>query len=291
MQRRRYFLILSLLGLVLLIATGILLATAHPVSAQCGSATSSCKSCHEVQGKKPVNNDGTAWHKSHAFGDFCVICHGGNSQSTDETVAHTGMVPPLSDIKASCQQCHAKDLTQRAQVYATTLGIKLESGASGSGASKQATSVPDPAGQSAAGSAAAPAGAAASGAVANAALTTQLNVNDPNLVDFAKNYDEIVLHKTPINWGNVILLVVIALLVVGGGGYVIFNEKLVRLSFGNTKAVTGEYPSDAVDMLPAITRLNARARQSLKKILGRPEKTEKVLSLMDAVVTEDENED
>ena len=106
MQTRRYFLALSILGLVLLIASGVWLATAQPASAQCGSQASSCKNCHEVQGQKPVNNDGTAWHQSHAFGDFCYICHGGNSQVMDKTAAHTGMVPPLSDVKAACQQCH-----------------------------------------------------------------------------------------------------------------------------------------------------------------------------------------
>ena len=70
----------------------------------------------------PVNNDGTAWHTSHAFGDFCYICHAGNQQVKDENEAHTGMVPPLSDIKASCMQCHPNDLQDRAQVYATALG-------------------------------------------------------------------------------------------------------------------------------------------------------------------------
>ena len=282
MQPRKYFLLLSMFGLMLLVGLGIFLATAHPVDAQCGSATSSCKSCHEVQGKKPVNNDGTAWHKSHAFGDFCVICHGGNSQSMEETTAHTGMVPPLSDIKASCQQCHVKDLTQRAQVYATTLGIILDSSSSSSsGTSTKATSVPAQSGQTVA----TPVG------VVNAALTTELNVNDPNLVDYVKNYDEIVLHKTPTNWGNVILLVVIGLLVVGGGGFVIINEKLVRLSFGETKTITGEYPSEAVDMLPAITRLNSRTRHLLKKILGRPEKTEKVFGLIDEIISDEKSED
>ena len=84
-------------GTVVLIAFGIFLATATPASAQCGSQASSCKNCHEVQGQDPVNSDGTEWHQSHAFGDFCYICHGGNQQATDKDAAHQGMEDPLSD--------------------------------------------------------------------------------------------------------------------------------------------------------------------------------------------------
>jgi hypothetical protein len=277
-QPRRYLLPLSILGFMLLIASSIWLATAQPVNAQCGSAASSCKNCHEVQGKKPVNNDGTAWHQSHAFGDFCYICHGGNSQATDETAAHTGMIPPLSDVKASCQQCHTNDLMDRAQVYATALGTTL-----GDGSSPQATSAPAQNNPTEA--------TPTAPAVANAAMTTELDVNDPNLVDYAQNYDEVVLGKTPTNWGNVILLVLIGIVGVGGGSFVLINEKWVKLSFGDTRKAEGEYPSEVVDMLPAITKLNPRIRKSLKKILDKPEKTEKVLDLIDEIVSDEKSEE
>jgi hypothetical protein len=277
-QPRRYFLPLSILGFMLLIASGIWLTTAQPASAQCGSAASSCKNCHEVQGKMPVNNDGTAWHQSHAFGDFCYICHGGNSQATDETAAHTGMIPPLSDVKAACQQCHANDLMDRAQVYATALGVTV-----GDGSSPQATSAPAQSNPTAA--------TPAAPAVANTAMTTELDVNDPDLVDYVQNYDEAVLHKTPTNWGNVILLVMIGIIGVGGGSFVIVNEKWVRLSFGDTKKAEGEYPGEVVDMLPAITRLKPRTRNSLKKILDKPEKTDKVLGLIDEIVSNENSEE
>ncbi len=36
----------------------------------------------------------------------------------------------LSDVKASCQQCHAADLDARAQVYASTLGVTIGSDSS-----------------------------------------------------------------------------------------------------------------------------------------------------------------
>ena len=103
-------------GLALVIAASIFLTTASPASAQCGSQASSCKNCHEVQAEMPVNADGTGWHQSHAFGDFCYICHAGNSQATDKAAAHEGMVAPLSDVAAACQQCHVADLDARAGV-------------------------------------------------------------------------------------------------------------------------------------------------------------------------------
>ena len=98
------------------------------VEAQCGSQASSCKTCHETQSQDPVNNDGTGWHESHAFGDFCYICHAGNQQATDKIAAHEGMVPPLSDVKASCQSCHPSDLNQRVEVYTKVLGVQADSG-------------------------------------------------------------------------------------------------------------------------------------------------------------------
>ncbi len=274
MHRKYIFTIFLAIG-ALLIATGFLLATANPVSAQCGSAASSCKNCHEVQGKLPVNNDGTAWHTSHAFGDFCYICHAGNQQVKDEAGAHTGMVPPLSDIKASCIQCHPNDLQDRAQVYATVLGVEIgggaTSGTSGTPAVSGTTGETQPA--------------------ANLPSTTALDVNDPNLVNYVQNYDQIVLGKFPTNWGNVILIVMIGLLTIGGGGFVIINEKLVKVTFGDTKKVEGDYPSEVIDMLPAITGLKSKSRKSLKNILDNPNKTDEVLSLIDVVVSDKKNEE
>jgi hypothetical protein len=259
----------------LLIAGFFLFLNTTRTSAQCGSQASSCKNCHETQAQDPVNNDGTAWHTSHAFGDFCYICHGGNSQTTDKTQAHTGMVAPLSDIKAACQQCHPNDLEARAQVYATALGVEIGSG------TVPTTTV----------SASATATPASTGSAASAPVTTALNVDDPNVVNYTQRYDEIVLGQHPVNWGNVILIAMIGMLVVGGGGFVITNEKLVKVSFGDTKKVEGEYPSDVVDMLPAIARLKSQTRKSLKSILDNPKKTEKVLDLIDEVISDKKTEE
>ena len=277
MQNKRTYFLFVLTGLILVLGSGIWLATATPASAQCGSQASSCKNCHEVQAQKPVNSDGTSWHQSHAFGDFCYICHAGNQQATDKTAAHTGMVPPLSDVKASCQQCHAKDLDARAQVYATKLGIKVGQGAAPAAGAAATTTAP------AAGAAAQP--------IVSAPVNTQIDLNDPNVVDYTKTYNAVVLGQKPFDWGNSILIGLIGLVIVGGGGLVVTHEKMVKISFGDTKKVEGEYSSDVVDMLPAIANLKSNSRKSLQNVLDNPKKAEKILGLMDAVASDEKTEE
>jgi len=259
-------------GVALILATSIFLATATPARAQCGSQASSCKNCHEVQGQKSVNADGTGWHQSHAFGDFCYICHAGNNQAKDKAAAHDGMVAPLADVKASCQQCHSADLDARAKVYADTLGVEV-----GSGSAAPGSGVSD----------ASPVSAVAVPVAASAQSCNQVAVDDPNTVNYAQNYDEIVLGKKPTNWGNMILIGMIGLMVVGGGGFVVTREKLINVKFGDTRQVEEEYPADVVELLPAIAGLKTGARASLKNVLEN-KKADKILDLMDAVVKKDE---
>jgi hypothetical protein len=266
MQSKKWILMLMTLGALLVIATGLWLATAQPVGAQCGSAASSCKNCHEVQGEMPVNTDGTGWHQSHAFGDFCYICHAGNNQAEDKVAAHTGMVAPLSDVQAACQQCHFTDLEARAQVYASLLGVEVGIG----------TGAVEPSAPVEAGTGSAP------------PVTTVLDVDDPNLVDYVQRYNEIVLGKKPVNWGNVILIGMIAMLAVGGGAFVIHNEKLVKVTFGETKKVEGEYPAEVIEMLPALARLNPKMRKSLKDLLEDPKKMQKAFNVIDTIYSDKE---
>lgn len=273
MQIKKLAKMLIFIGALVLFTVGIALLSTRPVKAQCGSQASSCKNCHEVQGKMPVNADGTGWHQSHAFGDFCYICHAGNNQATDKAAAHEGMVAPLSDVQAACQQCHVADLNERAQVYADALGVTV---GSSDAAPAPATSDTAPATTDSAESAP---------VVSNAC--NEVVVNDPNAVDYAANYDEIVLGKKPTNWGNMILAGMIGLILVGGGGFVVTREKFINVKFGDTKAVDAEYPADVVDMLPKIAGLKPGARKALKDVLEN-KKADKVLDLMDAVTKKDE---
>ena len=268
-KKPAFYLLFS--GIAIVMAAGMFLATAAPASAQCGSQASSCKNCHEVQGELSVNADGTGWHQSHAFGDFCYICHGGNQQATDKAAAHEGMVNPLSDIKASCQGCHVEDLDARAKVYAGALGVEIGSG----------SAAPAP-GES---EAAAPADAGS--APVASSTCNEIIVDDPNVIDYVANYNAIVLGKKPVNWGNVILIGMIAVMVIGGGGFIATREKLINVKFGDTRKVDEEYPTDVVDMLPKIAGLKPGTRKSLKNVLEN-KKVDRVLDLIDAVTKKDE---
>jgi hypothetical protein len=195
------------------------------------------------------------------------------------------MVAPLVDINTSCKSCHPADTLAKAQIYATTLGVQVgaDTGSSSSGqpATTTATATP-PSGTS----------TSAQGAFSPPA-------DSANLVDYVKQYNQTANGKSPSNWGNIILIVMAVLLFLGGGGFIVLNEKLVRVrfkvSFGDTRIVpsgkTGEYPADVVDMLPAMSGLNPHARNSLKKILDKPEKTDKVLNLINEVVSDSETEE
>jgi hypothetical protein len=271
MHIKKLHVMLLTTGILVLIVTGVALVLVQPVKAQCGSQVSSCKNCHEVQAKDPVNNDGTNWHKSHAFGDFCYICHAGNNQATDKVAAHTSMVSPLADIKASCAQCHPNDLQARAQVYADKLGVQIGAGNTPAPATTVSTT------------SVAPVAGNTSATPQPAANSPQASLapNDPNLINYVNRYNQNVLGEQPTNWGDVILLVMILAMLLGGGALVVNREGLVRVSFRDTKPVEGEYPADVVEMVPDIARLKPNARKSLRRLLEKPEATAEVLTSID----------
>jgi hypothetical protein len=313
MQHKKVLFLLTLGGLMIFVGS-MLLLTPHPVLAssapvlpvlahppianckpgsnlvQCGSQASSCKNCHEVQAEKPVNNDGTGWHESHAFGDFCVFCHAGNDQSTDKIAAHIGMVPPLSDVKSACQQCHTADLMDRAQVYATILNVKLGDAESTPNPTAP-TNTPDAAVGEVQVTQPPPVAQPTTQSVVSVPVNNEVVVNDPNTVDYVQRYNEIVLGERPVNWGNIILVGLIGLVIVVGGGFVIFNEMHLRPPSVKMATVEGQYPTDVVEMLPAITQLKLQTRKVLRNILNNPKKTDKVLNVIDSLVSDEESEE
>jgi hypothetical protein len=265
MHHRRLAFGLITAGLLLIFSIGLFfLLPAQKVSAQCGSQASSCKNCHETQAQDPVNNDGTAWHVSHAFGDFCYLCHAGNNQATDKTAAHTGMVDPLKDVVAACKSCHAADYPAKAQGYATTLGVTI-SDTSAAPAPAAATAVP------------ALSPAAASAAVVPAA----------DMVNFSQRYDEVALGKAPPNVGNIIAIVIIAVLVLGGGFFVARREGWINVSFQETKQIQGTFPADVVDMVPELLKLKPAARKDLRQILLKPATAGELFALVTKLANKD----
>jgi hypothetical protein len=259
-------LFLMLLGALLLIgALGLLLLPTGTASAQCGSQASSCKNCHEVQALDPVNNDGTGWHQSHAFGDFCEFCHAGNVQATDIDAAHTGMVAPLADVQASCGSCHALDLEKRAQVYAAALGVDYGMGGG-------ATSGSQPSGE------AAPTAQPASSSVV---------VAEAEVIDYAERYDQKASGAIAVNWGDVIVGVLIVVVGAGGGSFVYWNERRLRGAIAvRAKPMPkvaaapidlNAYPPEVVALLPLIAQLNPMGLHALKRLLESPEDASELL--------------
>jgi hypothetical protein len=268
--RKVYPLILLGLGIVLLLGLMIVWPTS-PASAQCGSQASSCKSCHEVQGQDPVNNDGTGWHTSHAFGDFCYICHAGNPQSQVLEEAHTGMESPLSDVNAACAQCHPQDLMDRAAVYATTLGVEIGTGDSSTTSGSDSTTS---------------GGESTSPPATEAPAAPSMVVSGAEVVDYTQQYDETVLGVKSINWGNILLVIMIVVVGVAGGIFIYWNERRLRgvsepkparpAAAVEVPVVEG-YSLEVTSLLPMLAKLNPVGLHALKKLLADPDQANELL--------------
>jgi len=128
---QRFFRLLNLITIALALPLCVWLVMPQPqAAAQCGTKASSCKTCHEIQGKQRVNTRGD-WHVQHAFGDFCVFCHAGDAKVKDKAKAHKGLVKPLADVSASSAMCHEADCNTRAENYAKVLGVTVGMGSGG----------------------------------------------------------------------------------------------------------------------------------------------------------------
>jgi hypothetical protein len=254
MKQKRITILVLAVGCLLVVSSAAFLMTI-PANAQCGSQSSSCKNCHETQAQDPVNNDGTAWHSEHAFGDFCYLCHGGNNQAMDETTAHAGMTDPLSDIVINCKSCHPTDYTDKAQIYATTLGITLTSGGS--------SGVSTPAATTSASTESTP-------TAIQQTVPSGIVGTNTDMVDYVQRYDQIVLGKNPVNVGNVILLIMAIALFFGGGYFIASREGWLKISFAETSKIKDGYPVDVVNLVPEIVKLSPEARKSLQHLLEKP---------------------
>ena len=238
--------------------------------AQCGSQASSCKSCHEVAGEDPVNDKGD-WHVSHAFGDFCEFCHGGNVQSPDKAEAHTGMVEPLGDLKLNCSSCHAKDYQAKAEVYATTLGVTLGTKAEPTKAPAAAPATSD----------ATPAPADAQPAPAAAPVqqpeapavnpeTFKATPVSAEVIDYVAQYKSAALPvSTSSNTLFIAGLVVVGLTIVGGSGVVVWSQK--RLP-SKAKPATDERSQAMVKLMPMLDKLDATGLRDVAEFVSKREK-------------------
>ena len=291
MQIRKYSYWIPILLAALTIGSLLLFWPSSQANAQCGSQASSCKNCHEVQGKDPVNNDGTGWHESHAFGDFCEFCHGGNVQSMVEADAHANMVNPLDNVQAICGNCHPQDAMEKAKVYASALGVQASEGggAGGSGATGGGSTSDGGSGSAespSSGETSSPAPGDSSG---EASSGSSLVVGGGEILDYTQQYDATVLGKREINWGNIILTIMILGVAFGGGSYVFWNERRLRYKSSGIKSKAAEethtpdlpqiedVPPEVVALLPKIAELNPVGLRALQRLLENPEEASELL--------------
>ena len=266
--------------MVLALFPFFLYGTSQPTAAQCGSSASSCKNCHEVQGKDPVSAKGE-WHVTHAFGDFCEFCHAGNVEAKTQEEAHVGLVHPMLDIKASCQSCHPQDYNDKAKVYATALGVQLNVGGAAAGAG---AAVSKPASTT---SNISTTTNASANVTAQTATTATVNAaSGPNLpsggeiINYPDLYTASKLTKALFTANDKILLALIGLLVLGFL-YAIWKlehlgERLLQwwqqnlLLSAQAPALQGALSSAVVPM-PSLSALATPAAQQERALTPTPE--------------------
>jgi hypothetical protein len=112
-------------------------------------------------------------------------------------------------------------------------------------------------------------------------------VASDDVIDYTQRYNETVLGKTNINWGNVILGLMIVLVAVGGGAFIYWNERRLRglplMKHKSTLAkpieapVVEGYSSEVSAYLPLIADLNPVGRHALRRLLQNPEEASELL--------------
>ena len=287
----RLFKLLVLLTIGLALPIIVLLAMPQPdASAQCGSQASSCKNCHEVQGKDPVAKKGQ-WHIDHAANDYCEFCHAGNVQATDKDKAHVGMVQPGDNLKASCGgMCH-QDFQARADKY-IAVGMKVGGAAQPPAASSggQAPAATAPA-------AAAPAQPTQPAAPAASSKPAALPPASGQVVDFNQPKPNLEANPSTVNVGNIVLGVLVVLVLIAGVAIVIAGEGGLRklTAWQAQPAVASAYrgtplPDNWADLvrakpelaevLPMLAKADPRTIKAIARVLSDPSHGDEALQAL-----------
>jgi hypothetical protein len=291
MMSPRLFKLLVLITIGLALPIMVLMATPQQdASAQCGSQASSCKNCHEVQGKDPVAQKGQ-WHIDHAANDYCEFCHAGNVQATDKDKAHVGMVNPGDNLKASCGgMCH-QDFQARADKY-IAVGMKVGGGAAqppaaptaSSGGQTPAATVP----------AAQPTQPAAQPAQSKPAA---LPPASGQIVDFNQPKPNLEANPSTVNVGNIVLGVLVVLVLIVGVWVVFSGEGGLKklVAWQAQPAVASAYrgtplPDNWADLvkakpelaevLPMLAKADSRTIKAIAHVLSDPSHGDEALQAL-----------
>jgi len=99
--------------------------------AQCGTKASSCKTCHEVQGKLKSEYPKALATSSIPFGDFCVFCHAGDTKPRQSSRAIKAC-RPTRRLGASCARAHESDCKRARREIRASFGCDAGPGSGGS---------------------------------------------------------------------------------------------------------------------------------------------------------------
>jgi hypothetical protein len=284
MMSPRLFKLLVLITIGLALPIMVLMATPQQdASAQCGSQASSCKNCHEVQGKDPVSNKGQ-WHIDHAANDYCEFCHAGNVQATDKDKAHVGMVKPGDNLKASCGgMCH-QDYQARADKYIAA-GMMVGGGAAQPPAASSGGQTP---------------AATASAQPAAPAAQSKPAAPPPSggqVVDFNQPKPNLEANPSTVNVGNIVLGVLVVLMLIVGVAIVFAGEGgLQKLTAWQAQpAVASAYRStplpdnwadlvkakpELAEVLPMLARADSRTIKAIARVLSDPSHGDEALQAL-----------
>ncbi len=276
----RLFKLLVIITIGLVLPAIVWLAMPQPqASAQCGSQASSCKNCHEVQGKDLVSQKGQ-WHIDHAANDYCEFCHAGNVQATDKDKAHVGMVKPGDNLKVSCGgMCH-QDYQARAGKYIAA-GMRVGGGAAQPPAAPTASS----GGQTPAATAPAaqPTQSAAQPAQSKPAA---LPPASGQIVDFNQPKPNLEAKPGQVNVGNLVLGVLVVVVLITGV-WVVLSRKggLKKLAAWQAQpAVASAYRTplpdnwadlvqakpELAEVLPILAKADPRTIKAIARVLSDP---------------------
>jgi hypothetical protein len=288
----RLFKLLALITIGLALPLMVLMATPQQdASAQCGSQASSCKNCHEVQGKDPVATKGP-WHIDHAANDYCEFCHAGNVQATDKDKAHVGMVQSGDNLKQSCGgMCH-QDFQARADKYIAA-GMKVGGGAAQPPAAPSGSQAP----AATAPAAAAPAQLAQPADPPAQSKPAALPPSSGQIVDFNQPKPNLEANRSQVNVGNIVLGVLVVLVFMVGVVIVFSGEGgLKKLGAWQAQpAVASAYrgtplPDNWADLvkakpelaevLPMLARADSRTIKAIARVLSDPSHGDEALQAL-----------
>jgi hypothetical protein len=126
--------------------------------------------------------------------------------------------------------------------------------------------------------------------VTNSESSVEKVVVSDDTVDYSSRYDQIVLGKRVVNWGNLIVSAMILMIASVGGLFVLYNERKHRglplfsarqpkspeSTLSQLSEIEG-YSQEVLELMPKINQLNPDGLHALKRLLENPQSASELL--------------